>query len=33
MEKVTKLFDCHSHWGTKRGYLFRTDAELSLIHI
>ena len=29
MEKVTKLFDCHSHWGTKRGYLFRTEAELA----
>ena len=29
MDKVTKLFDCHSHWGTKRGYLFRTEAELA----
>jgi uncharacterized protein len=24
-----RIFDCHSHWGTKRGYLFRTDAELA----
>jgi predicted TIM-barrel fold metal-dependent hydrolase len=24
-----KIFDCHSHWGTERGYLFRTDAELA----
>ena len=22
-----KYFDCHSHWATDRGYLFRTDAE------
>ena len=29
MDKVTKLFDCHSHWGTKRGYMFRTEAELA----
>jgi predicted TIM-barrel fold metal-dependent hydrolase len=29
MDKVTKVFDCHSHWGTKRGYLFRTEAELA----
>jgi len=25
----SRLFDCHSHWGTKRGYIFRTDAELA----
>ena len=24
-----KIFDCHSHWGTKRGYIFRTEAELA----
>ena len=29
MDKVTKIFDCHSHWGTKRGYIFRTEAELA----
>ena len=22
-----KYFDCHSHWATDKGYLFRTDAE------
>lgn len=25
---MTGIFDCHSHWGTKRGYIFRTQAEL-----
>jgi len=24
-----RIFDCHSHWGTQRGYLFRTAAELA----
>jgi len=24
-----KLFDAHSHWGTRKGYLFRTEAELA----
>jgi predicted TIM-barrel fold metal-dependent hydrolase len=24
-----KLFDCHSHWATEKGYLFRTEAERS----
>jgi predicted TIM-barrel fold metal-dependent hydrolase len=24
-----KIFDCHSHWGTKRGYLFRTTEQLA----
>ena len=24
-----KIFDCHSHWGTKRGYLFRTAEQLA----
>lgn len=22
-----KIFDCHSHWATDKGYLFRTEAE------
>ncbi|MBI3043349.1 MAG: amidohydrolase [Betaproteobacteria bacterium] len=22
-----KIFDCHSHWATEKGYIFRTDAE------
>jgi len=26
---TTRFFDCHSHWGTKRGYIFRTEAELA----
>src|SRR5215467_3143634 len=29
MDRVTRLFDCHSHWGTRRGYIFRTEAELA----
>ena len=24
-----RLFDCHSHWSTKRGYIFQTDEELA----
>ena len=24
-----RFFDCHSHWGTRRGYIFRTEAELA----
>ena len=24
-----KLFDCHSHWATEKGYLFRSEAERS----
>ncbi len=28
-DKPMKIFDSHSHWGTKRGYIFRTDAELA----
>jgi predicted TIM-barrel fold metal-dependent hydrolase len=24
-----RVFDCHSHWSTKRGYLFRTEEELA----
>jgi predicted TIM-barrel fold metal-dependent hydrolase len=24
-----KLFDLHSHWGTRRGYVLRTQAELA----
>jgi len=23
------IFDCHSHWGTKRGYIFRTEEQLA----
>jgi predicted TIM-barrel fold metal-dependent hydrolase len=23
-----KLFDCHSHWSTRKGYVFQTEAEL-----
>jgi uncharacterized protein len=23
-----KFFDCHSHWGTERGHIFRTQEEL-----
>ena len=22
-----KIFDCHSHWATEKGYIFRTEAE------
>src|SRR5262249_18396396 len=29
MGKVTKLFACPSHRGTRRGYVFRTEAELA----
>ena len=25
-----KILDVHSHWGTKRGYPLRTEAELAL---
>ena len=25
-----KIIDIHSHWGTKRGYTLRTQAELDL---
>lgn len=24
-----RIFDCHSHWATRKGYIFRTDAELA----
>lgn len=24
-----RIFDCHSHWATRKGYLFRTEAELA----
>lgn len=23
-----RLFDCHSHWSTRKGYVFQTEAEL-----
>src|SRR5262249_31777502 len=26
---VMRIFDCHSHWGTRRGYIFRTEDELA----
>lgn len=29
MNTVPRIFDCHSHWGTRRGYIFRTDHELA----
>ena len=22
-----KIVDCHSHWATEKGYIFRTEAE------
>ncbi len=28
-QKGAKLFDLHSHWGTEKGYPFRTEAELA----
>lgn len=28
-QKKIKLFDLHSHWGTKKGYPFRTEAQLA----
>ena len=24
-----RLFDLHSHWGTRRGYVLRTEAQLA----
>lgn len=24
-----RLFDCHSHWATRKGYIFRTERELA----
>ena len=24
---MNQFFDCHSHWATEKGYLFRTQAE------
>lgn len=24
-----RLFDCHSHWSTRKGYIFRTEQELA----
>ena len=26
---MQKIFDCHSHWGTARGHIFRTPEELA----
>ena len=25
---VMRIFDCHSHWGTEKGYILRTKEEL-----
>ena len=27
--RITKFFDCHSHWGTEKGHIFRTPEELA----
>src|SRR5437016_3515671 len=24
-----RIFDCHSHWSTRRGYVFQTDEEVA----
>ena len=29
MAGTGRIFDCHSHWGTKRGYIFRTEEQLA----
>lgn len=26
---MKRLFDCHSHWATRKGHIFRTEAELA----
>ena len=26
---MKRLFDCHSHWATRRGHIFRSDEELA----
>jgi hypothetical protein len=26
---MKRLFDCHSHWATPKGHIFRTEAELA----
>ena len=26
---MQKIFDCHSHWGTAKGHIFRTTEELA----
>lgn len=26
---MKRLFDCHSHWATRTGHIFRTEAELA----
>lgn len=28
-DELMRLFDCHSHWATKKGHIFRTEAELA----
>lgn len=27
--QISRIFDCHSHWGTRRGYIFRTEEEIA----
>ena len=24
-----RIFDCHSHWATQKGYIFRTEHEMA----
>ncbi len=26
---MKRLFDCHSHWATRKGHIFRTEADLA----
>jgi len=28
MPNIARFFDCHSHWGTARGHIFRTQEQL-----
>jgi len=28
-ERPARIFDVHSHWGTRRGYPFQTEEELA----
>ena len=29
MQWPERIFDCHSHWGTRKGHVFQTPAELA----
>lgn len=29
MQWPARIFDCHSHWGTRKGHVFRTEEELA----